>query len=104
MGTTHNLSEYKKEQRRDPSKMVNRGPDRRVADERREEIRDSVWRLRKIRLWIKSIFKPRLGVDRRKGNDRRFDFIQKDFQNPQSILTDVELRLLLSDNADMDKR
>lgn len=104
MAATHSLRKYKKEQRRDPSKMVNRGPDRRVADERREEIRDSAWKLRKFRLWLKSIIKPRLGVDRRKGGDRRRNFTEKDFQNPQSILTEEELRLLLGGDTDMDRK
>jgi len=87
MSVNHNFSEHKKDQRRDPSKMVNRGPDRRMTDERREDVRESVFRLRSVKLWVKSIFKPRIGLDRRKGDDRRNRARHMDSRNSQSILT-----------------
>jgi len=95
MSTSQKFSEHKEEQRRDPSKMVNRGPDRRMTDERREDVRESAWRVRSIKLWVKSIFKPRIGLDRRKGDDRRNRPRNIDSRNSQSILTQEELKQLL---------
>ncbi len=60
MGNNKNLNAYKNAQKRDPSRMVNRWPDRRIDDERRMDLRQSLWQLRSIALWVKSIFKPRL--------------------------------------------
>ncbi|WEJ62463.1 hypothetical protein [Thiomicrorhabdus lithotrophica] len=71
MQENNNLKDYKGEQKRESSEMVNRAPERRVESERRDDVRDSAWALRSIRSWITSLIKPRLGVDRRKGRDRR---------------------------------
>ncbi|GAB6069290.1 hypothetical protein JCM30760_03870 [Thiomicrorhabdus hydrogeniphila] len=98
MSVSQKFCDHKEEQRRDPSKMVNRGPDRRTANERREDVRESVWRVRSIKHWIKSIFKPRIGLDRRKGDDRRHRPRNADFYNPQSILTQEELNQLLGND------
>ncbi len=74
-------------------KMVPRGPDRRQRNERRTDPREqsghkSVW------AWIRSIFKPRVGVDRRKGSDRRQPR-QPSESSPSATLTKEELDQLL---------
>jgi len=89
MKENNNLKDYKSAQRRDPSQMVNRAPDRRVASERRDDVRDSAWALRSFRAWITALVKPRLGVDRRAN---RFE---SGYVNPSSVLTPEELNQLL---------
>ena len=95
MKESNNLKEYKSAQRRDPSQMVNRAPERRVANERRDDVRDSAWALRSFRAWITALVKPRLGVDRRKGRDRRVNRLESGYVNPSSVLTSEELNQLL---------
>lgn len=95
MTESNNLKDYKSAQRRDPSQMVNRAPDRRVSSERRDDVRDSTWALRSIRAWITALIKPRLGVDRRKGRDRRANKLQSGYMNPSSVLTPEEVNQLL---------
>ena len=92
----HNLHHYKGSQQLHPSEMVNRGADRRETTERRAEIRTSGWQLRFLALWFKSIFKPRLGVDRRKG-ERRASRIKAEHRSAHSVLTAEELHHLLKD-------
>lgn len=95
MEENHNLEEYKNAQRKDPSAMVRRGPDRRVSDERRNDNRESNMSRRSVRSWIKSLLKPRLGVDRRKGVDRRQARQRLEQLDPKSLVTADELKHLL---------
>jgi len=95
MKESNTLKEHKSAQRRGPSEMVNRAPERRVASERRDDVRDSTWALRSFRAWITALVKPRLGVDRRKGRDRRANRLESGYVNPSSVLTPEELNKLL---------
>ena len=95
MQENNNLKDYKGEQKRENSEMVNRAPERRVESERRDDVRDSAWALRSIRSWITSLIKPRLGVDRRKGQDRRANRLESGRVNSSSVITPEELNQLL---------
>jgi len=95
MQENNNLKDYKGEQKRESSEMVNRAPERRVESERRDDVRDSAWALRSIRSWITSLIKPRLGVDRRKGQDRRANRLESGRVNSSSVITPEELNQLL---------
>jgi len=69
--------------------------DRRSASERRHDFRDGSEGKRKtIRVWLRSVTKARLGVDRRK-EERRGTYDRRQ-QNMHSVLTKDELRDLLS--------
>lgn len=69
--------------------------DRRVSNERRTDPRGEVGGAkRSLRRWIRSVTKPRVGVDRRKGGDRRSHQTQTD-TNLTSLLTPEELADLL---------
>ncbi|MBN2866736.1 MAG: hypothetical protein JXK16_12075 [Thiotrichales bacterium] len=94
MANNRNLNHYKQIQQRDPSKMVNRGGERRGSDERRTDNRSSGWQVRSIKVWFKSIFKPRLGLDRRK-SDRRASLGNGEYRSPRSLLTPEEIHHLL---------
>ncbi|MDY0220483.1 MAG: hypothetical protein RBR67_05055 [Desulfobacterium sp.] len=67
---------------------------RRSEEERRHDFRKSPDGKRKpIRIWLHSIIKPRLGIDRRKGR-RRLTDRRRFHQHP--ILTQEEISELLS--------
>ncbi len=72
------------------SAYVSRGPDRRRNSERRDDPREAGGM--SLTAWLKSLLKPRVGVDRRKGLDRRRD---KDQPSPSAELTPEELKNLL---------
>lgn len=72
---------------------VRRGPDRRRNPERRDDPREQD--KRSFKLWFKSIFKPRVGVDRRKGQDRRRSRSEFLESRHSSLLTQEELNQLL---------
>lgn len=82
-----------------PDRRINRerrlNGDRRSATERRHDFRDGSHGKRKtIRVWIRSVTKARLGVDRRKG-ERRSKYDRRQ-QNTHAVLSKDELRDLLS--------
>ncbi|NNK96825.1 MAG: hypothetical protein HKP41_20935 [Desulfobacterales bacterium] len=69
--------------------------DRRVSIERRTDPRSQAsGAKRSLKRWIRSVTKPRIGVDRRKGGDRRSFRTQND-ANLTSLLTPEELADLL---------
>ena len=69
--------------------------DRRVSNERRTDPRSGGGETkRSLKRWLRSITKPRVGVDRRKGGDRRSYQTQND-ANLTSLLTPEELADLL---------
>jgi len=70
--------------------------DRRSATERRHDFRDgnSSGRPKNIRIWLRSMTKARLGVDRRKGERR--NSLDRRQDNTLSLLSQNEIRDLLS--------
>lgn len=70
--------------------FIPRGPDRRRNMERRDDPREEGGL--SLGAWIKALFRPRVGVDRRKGSDRRRD---KDQPSASAELTPEELKNLL---------
>ncbi|OEU47087.1 MAG: hypothetical protein BA866_08530 [Desulfobulbaceae bacterium S5133MH15] len=84
-------------ERRKPGSNRRTNVDRRkIAAERRRDTRDGLpGHKRTLRGWIRSLTRTRLGVDRRKGRDRR---TITDRRNPlsQARLTREELADLLS--------
>jgi len=82
-------------ERRKPDSNRRTDKSRRASGERRLDLRvSSTHHRRTLRGWIRSLTKARLGVDRRKGKNRR---IINDRRNPlsQSRLTSEELADLL---------
>ncbi len=77
-----------------PSKMIERGPDRRNSLERRADIRDASF-YRRFSWWLRSFINPRLGIDRRQGIDRRKNRRFSDKISPQSSLTQEEINQLI---------
>jgi hypothetical protein len=70
--------------------------DRRSQDERRFDSRlANVKKPRTIKVWLRSMTRLRLGVDRRKKDDRRFR-IDRRQQSLRSLLTREEISDLLS--------
>jgi len=73
-----------------------KGDRRRNAYERRSDNRTGSSQRLNVITWIRTLIKPRLGVDRRKGNDpRRASRLENIHTN--SVLTEEELRHLLDD-------
>lgn len=74
-----------------------RGVDRRLWQERRVDRRNLTKRKCRLSLknWIRFLTKPRLGVDRRKADQRVFE--ERRGTNPVSLLTKEELSALLED-------
>lgn len=54
--------------------------DRRVGDERRCDRRVSSNGSRSLKAWVKSLTRPRIGIDRRKQSDRRKVQIRRVFK------------------------
>ncbi len=82
-------------ERRKPGSNRRKAEHRRVAMERRRDTRgEALEHKRTLRSWVRSLTRSRLGVDRRKGRDRR---TITDRRNPlsQSRLTKEELADLL---------
>ena len=73
--------------------MKLRGPDRRKKDERRLDPREQTPK-KTVFLWLKSLFKPRAEVDRRKG-ERRHTIAGSSQSQHASELTAEELKQLL---------
>lgn len=72
-----------------------KGEDRRLNKERRHDFRDkSVPRRRTLRIWVRSLARARLGVDRRKGERR--SPVGRRQQNLNSLLSHNEIYDLLS--------
>lgn len=71
--------------------------DRRLRQERRLDERNLVRLKRRLALrkWIKCLLNPRLGVDRRKVDQRSFE--DRRGMNPASLLTQEELSALLEE-------
>ncbi|MBE0583217.1 MAG: hypothetical protein IH612_05575 [Desulfofustis sp.] len=70
-------------------------PDRRVCGERRSDPRgDGIGRKRSIMAWVRTLTNPRIGVDRRKGIDRRRSEPERTIRI-KSLLTQEELSELL---------
>jgi len=70
--------------------------DRRASSERRFDYRGaSLLPKRSLKSWLRSISKARLGVDRRKGLERRYD--ERRSQQLRSLLTPEEIAALLQD-------
>lgn len=67
--------------------------DRRVNDERRCDRRVSSDGSRSLKAWVRSLTKPRMGVDRRKQGDRRRQV--EPVKDLRSLLTADEIRDLL---------
>ena len=77
-----------------PLNIMRRGADRRRANERRNDPRqDSV--KKSLAAWIRSILKPRVGLDRRKGTDRRQVTHRPSASSLSVELSPDELRQLL---------
>lgn len=68
--------------------------DRRVTDERRCDRRVSSNGSRSLKAWVKSLTRPRIGVDRRKQGDRRTQQIRP-ARDLRSLLTADEINDLL---------
>ncbi len=68
--------------------------DRRVCDERRCDRRVSSNGSRSLKAWVKSLTRPRIGVDRRKQGDRRKQQIRP-ARDLRSLLTADEINELL---------
>jgi len=73
------------------------GHDRRALIERRQDYRTPGQIHKPFLFWIRSLTHPRLGVDRRKGRDRRMIFNDRR-QVASSILSSEEIAALLGDN------
>ena len=73
--------------------------DRRAQEERRFDSRLATVKQRKtIRIWLRAVTRSRLGVDRRKKEDRRLnqDRRNRRQQSLRSLLTQEEITALLS--------
>jgi len=74
--------------------MVVRGPDRRKKNERRIDPREASGK-KSFFGWLRSIFKPRVGVDRRKGDERRKTGAVRLDHEISAELTPEEIKKLL---------
>ncbi len=88
------ITRWDGKERRGSGRCRRRSRDRRSLRERRLDHRQGHGRKRSLVAWIRSVFRARLGVDRRKkseqrGRDRRYF-------SPRSLLTKDELRDLLA--------
>lgn len=81
-------------ERRGSGRCRRKSRDRRNLRERRNDHRHNLGRKRSLVEWIRSVFRARLGVDRRKKSEQR----GRDRRNfaPRSLLTKDELRDLLA--------
>lgn len=68
--------------------------DRRVRDERRCDRRVSSNGSRSLKAWVKSLTRPRIGIDRRKQGDRRKVQIRP-VRELRSLLSADEISMLL---------
>ena len=75
-------------------KMIVRGSDRRKKNERRTDPREALAK-KSFFGWLRSIFKPRVGVDRRKGDERRQTGAVRLDSNLSAELTQEEIKRLL---------
>lgn len=67
---------------------------RRVKPERRLDTRTNTVKKQGLKIWVKSLTSPRLGVDRRKGSDQRSSSSLPS-NNIKSLLTQEEIADLL---------
>ena len=91
------LQEWNGQERRITEGIRRDSPERRAPNERRFDRRYSALApKRSLKSWVRSLSKARLGVDRRKGSERRFSDDRRS-QVLQSLLTPEELADLLQE-------
>ncbi len=92
-----NLHQWSEMERRENDNERRAFFDRRVANERRFDYRESNPPPRRsIKSWMRSLSNARLGVDRRKGGDRR-NLEDRRSRELRSLLTSEEIAALLRD-------